>query len=99
MIKNIFLGIAIITSSLTMSKEIITKRADITHSFTDTIKSIKENNDSTTIQFDRYAILYKLKKSNINYNELKVKFEKYKKEEKQVKVVVTIPMMEIKEII
>jgi hypothetical protein len=42
--------------------------------------------------------LYKMPKNNPRYVELKAKLEKLKKEEKKVKVVAIIPMMEIKDV-
>ncbi|MBC7539348.1 MAG: hypothetical protein H7281_11045 [Bacteriovorax sp.] len=71
---------------------------EITDSFTDKVKTIKEDEKEMVVQFARHAALYKMAKTNPRYEELKTKLEKLKKEEKKVKVVAVIPMMEIKDI-
>lgn len=71
---------------------------EITDSFTDKIKEIKEEEKEIVVQFSRHAALYKMLKTNPRYEELKTKLEKLKKEEKKVKVVAVLPMMEIKDI-
>lgn len=98
MIKKIFLFIAIIALNPTMGNEKMPKKNDVINVFSDTIKKISENETSLSVQFYRFSLFYKVLKSNPHYNELKIKLEKYKTEEKKVKVTVTIPMMEIKDI-
>lgn len=71
---------------------------EITDSFTDKVKSIKEDEKEIVVQFARHAALYKMPKSNPRFEELKTKLEKLKKEEKKVKVVAVVPMMEIKDV-
>lgn len=71
---------------------------EITDSFTDKVKTIKENEKEMTVQFARHAAIYKIAKSHPRYEELKMKLEKLIKEEKKVKIVAVIPMMEIKDI-
>jgi hypothetical protein len=71
---------------------------EITDSFTDKVKKINENDSEIVVQFARHAALYKMPKNNPRYVELKAKLEKLKKEEKKVKVVAIIPMMEIKDV-
>lgn len=71
---------------------------EITDSFTDKVKTIKEEDKQLVVQFARHAALYKMPKDNPRFEELKTKLEKLKKEEKKVKVVAIIPMMEIKDL-
>jgi biopolymer transport protein ExbD len=71
---------------------------EITDSFTDKVKMIREEEKEIVVQFTRHASLYKMPKSNPRYEELKTKLEKLKKEEKKVKVVAILPMMEIKDL-
>lgn len=71
---------------------------EITDSFTDKVKTIKEEDKEIIVQFARHSSVYKMTKSNPRYEELKTKLEKLKKEEKKVKVVAVLPMMEIKDI-
>lgn len=71
---------------------------EITDSFTDKVKKINENEQEIVVQFNRHAALYKMQKNNPRFQELKTKLEKLKKEEKKVKVVASIPMMEIKDV-
>jgi hypothetical protein len=71
---------------------------EITDSFTDTVKSIQEEDKVMIIQFVRHTATYKMLKSNPRYEELKTKLEKLKKDEKKVRIVAVIPMMEIKDI-
>lgn len=71
---------------------------EITDSFSDKIKSYREDDKELVVQFTRHAALYKMQKSNPRYDELKSKLEKLKKEEKKVKIIATIPMMEIKDL-
>ncbi|MGZ3788044.1 MAG: hypothetical protein ACXVLQ_05940 [Bacteriovorax sp.] len=71
---------------------------EITDSFTDKVKMIKEDDKEIVVHFARHAAIYKMPKSNPRYAEMKMKLEKLKKEEKKVKVVAIIPMMEIKDI-
>ncbi|MDD4974155.1 MAG: hypothetical protein PHY93_07370 [Bacteriovorax sp.] len=71
---------------------------EITDSFTDKVKAIKEDEKEIVVQFTRHAALYKMAKTNPRYEELKTKLEKLKKEEKEVRVIAIIPMMEIKDI-
>lgn len=71
---------------------------EITDSFTDKVKMINENDQEMIVQFVRHAALYKLPKNSPRYQEVKTKLEKLKKEEKKVKVVAIIPMMEIKDV-
>lgn len=71
---------------------------EITDSFSDKVKTIKEDEKEITVQFARHSSLYKMAKSNPRYDELKTKLEKLKKDEKKVKIVAVLPMMEIKDI-
>ncbi|MDO9182549.1 MAG: hypothetical protein Q7U04_09070 [Bacteriovorax sp.] len=72
---------------------------EVTDSFTDRVKMIREDDKEITVQFTRNTILYKMAKSNPRYEEFKSKLEKLKTEEKKVRVVAIMPMMEIKDII
>lgn len=93
--------ILLILAALVVSGPAITEaqvKNEITDSFTDKVKNINEDEKEIVVQFARHASSYKMKKSNPRYVELKAKLEKLKKEEKKVKVVATLPMMEIKDI-
>jgi pyruvate-formate lyase-activating enzyme len=95
--KKILLILASLMVSLPTIAETPMKN-EITDSFTDIVKNIKENDQEILVQFTRHAVMYKMKKNNPRYEELKTKLEKLKKEEKKVKVVAVVPMMEIKDI-
>jgi len=95
--KKILLILAtLMVSAPTMAET--SMKNEITDSFTDKVKNIKEDDKEITVQFTRHAAFYKMAKSNPRYEELKSKLEKLKKEEKKVKVVAVLPMMEIKDI-
>lgn len=95
--KKILLMIATLMVSSAAISETQMKN-EITDSFTDKVKSIKEDDKEIVVQFSRHAALYKMPKSNPRFEELKTKLEKLKKEEKKVKIVAVLPMMEIKDI-
>ena len=95
--KKILLILATLIVSVPTIAETQMKN-EITDSFTDKVKNIKEDDKEIVIQFSRHAALYKMTKSNPRYEELKAKLEKLKKDEKKVKVVAVLPMMEIKDI-
>jgi hypothetical protein len=71
---------------------------EITDSFSDKVKEIKEEEKEIVVQFARHSANFKMNKLNPRYSELKAKLEKLKKEEKKVKVVAILPMMEIKDL-
>lgn len=95
--KKLLLVLATLMVSAGASAETNMKN-EITDSFTDKVKAIKEEDKQIVVQFSRHAALYKMPKSNPRFEELKTKLEKLKKEEKKVKVVAIIPMMEIKDL-
>lgn len=74
------------------------EKNEITDSFTDKIKSFKEEDKEIAVQFFRHAAIYKMSKTNPRFEELKSKLEKLKKEEKKVKIIAILPMMEIKDL-
>jgi hypothetical protein len=71
---------------------------EITDSFTDRVKEFQEEDQEIVVHFTRHSSLYKVPKSNPRFLELKSKLEKLKKDEKKVKVVAVLPMMEIREL-
>lgn len=73
-------------------------RNEITDSFTDKVLDLKEDEKEIVVQFARHSSNYKMLKSHPRFEEIKAKLEKLKKEEKKVKVVAVLPMMEIKDI-
>lgn len=93
--------ILLILATLMVSSQSIAEtqmKNEITDSFTDKVKTIKEDDKEIVVQFTRHSALYKMAKTNPRFEELKTKLEKLKKEEKKVKVVAVLPMMEIKDI-
>lgn len=93
--------ILLILATLMVSSQSIAEtqmKNEITDSFTDKVKTIKEDDKEIVVQFTRHAALYKMVKTNPRFEELKTKLEKLKKEEKKVKVVAVLPTMEIKDI-
>ncbi len=71
---------------------------EITDSFTDKVKTIKEDDKEIVVQFSRHAASYRMNKNHPRFEELKAKLEKLKKEEKKVKVVAILPKMEIRDL-
>ena len=71
---------------------------EITDSFTDKIKALKEDEQEIVVHFARHNSAYKMLKTNPRFLEFKTKLEKLKKEEKKVKILARLPMMEIREI-
>jgi hypothetical protein len=95
--KKLLLILATLITSASVTGETTIKN-EITDSFTDKIKNTKEEDKEMLIQFSRHAAFYKLPKTNPRYEELKAKIEKLQKEEKKVKIIAIIPMMEIRNI-
>ncbi len=95
--KKIFL----VLIALLISSNIIAEtrmKNEITDTFSDKIKNIKDEDNEIVVQFFRQAAVYKMQKSHPRYGELKAKLELLKKDEKKAKIVATIPKMEIKDI-
>lgn len=67
-------------------------------SFTDKIRQISNNEKDISVRFAKHAAIYKILKSNPHFEELKTKLEKLKKEKKEVKIVVNMQDMEIKNV-
>ena len=95
--KKLFLVLTALLISLNLIAETKMKN-EITDSFTDKIKSINEEEKEIIVEFSRHAALYKMQKTNPRFLELKAKLEVLKKEQKKVKIIATMPMMEIKDI-
>ena len=94
--KILLLFATLIVSNKSMSENKI--KNEITDSFTDIVKEIQEDDKELVIQFIRHSAMYKMLKSNPRYEELKIRLEKLKKDEKKARIIAVIPMMEIKDI-
>lgn len=92
----------LILATLLISAETATAEShvknEITDSFTDKVKKIKEGEKEILVQFTQQSSPYRVAKNHPRFEELKAKLEKLKKEEKKVKVVAILPMMEIKDL-
>jgi hypothetical protein len=94
--KMLLIFATLIVSNKSISESKI--KNEMTDSFTDIIKDIQEEDKEITVHFFRHSSIYKMLKSNPRYEELKIKLEKLKKDEKKVRIIAIIPAMEIKDI-
>ena len=67
----------------------------ITDTFNDKVRAIKETDEGLELHFELYSAIYKINKLNPNFEQLKKVLEKSKSKNKEIKVVVEIPSMEI----
>ncbi|MBC7539099.1 MAG: hypothetical protein H7281_09775 [Bacteriovorax sp.] len=72
-----------------------TKMKKISDSFNDKVKMVKETDEGIKLHFETHAAVYKVNKTNPKFEQLKKLLEKSKNENKEVKVEVSIPAMEI----
>ncbi|MDD4976233.1 MAG: hypothetical protein PHY93_17885 [Bacteriovorax sp.] len=80
---------------LTTSVLADTKMKIITDSFNDKVKLVKETDQGIKLHFEIHAAVYKINKNNPKFEQLKKLLEKSLKENKEVKVEVLVPSMEI----
>lgn len=70
----------------------------ITDTFSDKVKNIIDDGATILVEFAQHSALYKIAKDNPRYDEVRNTLEKLKNNEKKVKVIAFLPMMEIKDI-
>lgn len=71
-------------------------KKEITDQFSDKIKEVKMVDDYLEVHFSLHAAIYKVRKDNPKFEELKAKLEA--KKGSRIKVTSVIPSMEIREI-
>jgi len=71
-------------------------KKEITDEFSDKVKEVKMVEDHLEVHFNLHAAIYKVRKDNPKFEELKAKLEA--KKGSRIKVTSIIPSMEIKEI-
>ena len=94
-------ALLVIAASLFFSSHIEAEtmnKAALTDSFTDVVKSVKEEERVLVVTFKLHAALYKVGKDNPQFAEIKAKLEKAQKVAQKLKVVAIIPSMTIQEI-
>ncbi len=94
--KILLMTLSLLISTLSLAENPMKK--EVTDTFSDQIKKYKENENEIIVTFFRHSAIYKIKKTNPKFSELKILIEKLKKDEKKINIIAIIPQMEIKEI-
>lgn len=71
------------------------KMDKVLDTFNDKVKMLKESEDGIKLHFETHAAFYKVNKMNPNFEQFKKTIERSIDENKEVRVIVEIPSMEI----